>query len=70
MTITKDTPITCFVNNCLWHRISSSIEDATHYDLDGLHLPANGKEAVVKEWLTIIFPDITFPEDAEAADPE
>jgi hypothetical protein len=70
MTITRDTYITCLVNNCLWHRISSSTENPNHYDLDGLHLTPKGKEAVVREWLTIIFPSITFPEIAETSDPE
>ena len=70
MTITRNTSITCLVNNCLWHRISSATENANYFDIDGLHLSTKGKEAVVREWLTLIFPDMTFPELTQDSDQE
>ena len=59
LSITEDTAITTLLNMCLWHRISSAIENSEPFDEDGLHLTKEGKLAVVQEWLSIIYPDDT-----------
>jgi hypothetical protein len=69
-TVTRDMPTKCLLNNCLWYRISSSTENPVHFDLDGLHLTNEGKESVVREWISIIYPTITGAINPDAASPE
>jgi lysophospholipase L1-like esterase len=52
--ITSTSPITCLLNNCLWLRISKSLEQSTCFDPDGLHLTPDAKDQIASEWLSVL----------------
>jgi lysophospholipase L1-like esterase len=53
-TLTNAAGFTIFLNNIMWRRISRSLEEASHFSDDGLHLSIEAKIIVTREWLAQI----------------
>ena len=64
-TRSKEVGLQFLLNNVMWRTISKAKEEETYYLRDGLHLNPQGKKAVVKEWVTTMYPEL-----ADQSDPD